>query len=158
MSAKYTDHNGRQIIVVTGMGTLTSLGRGKKDNWDAITAGQSGIKKITRFPTEGLNTQIAGTVDYMGTEEVSAPAISYAMAAATAEEALAEAGFGRDGFPGPLYFAAPPVEVEWQHRFSLMDENPDAETGYSQLLEAARKKSHMHMHMLVQIEIGRAHV
>jgi 3-oxoacyl-[acyl-carrier-protein] synthase II len=151
MSAKYTDHNGRPIIVVTGMGTLTSLGQGKKDNWDAITAGQSGIKKITRFPTEGLNTQIAGTVDYMDTEEVSAPAISYAMADATAEEALAEAGFGRDGFPGPLYFAAPPVEVEWQHRFSLMDENPDAETGYSQLLEAARKKSHMHMHMLVQI-------
>jgi len=151
MSAKYTDHKGRPIIVVTGMGTLTSFGQGKKDNWDSITAGQSGIRKITRFPTEGLNTQIAGTVDYMNTEEVSASAISYAMADATAEEALAEAGFGRDGFPGPLYFAAPPVEVEWQHRFSLMDENPDAETGYSQLLEAARKKSHMHMHLLVQI-------
>ncbi len=151
MSGKYTDRKGRPIIVVTGMGTLTSLGQGKKDNWDAIVAGKSGVKKISRFPTDGLNTQIAGTVDFMDTEEVSAPAISYAMADATAEEALAEAGFGRDGFPGPLYFAAPPVELEWQHRFSLMDENLDAESGYSQLLEAARRKRHMHMHLLVQI-------
>ncbi len=151
MSAKYTDHKGRPVIVVTGMGTLTSLGQGKKDNWDAITAGKSGVKTITRFPTDGLSTTIAGTVDYMKTDEVSAPAISLAMADATAEEALAEAGFGRSGFPGPLYFAAPPVEVEWQHRFSLMDENRDADPGYKQLLEAARAKKHMDMHLRVQI-------
>ncbi len=151
MSAKYTDHLGRPIIVVTGMGTLTSLGQGKKDNWDALISGKSGVKQITRFPTDGLNTTIAGTVDYMNTEEVSAPAISYAMADATTEEALAEAGFGRSGFPGPLYFAAPPVEVEWQHRFILMDENPDREPGYKQLLEAARNKRHDQMHLLVQI-------
>ena len=151
MCAKYTDHNGRPIIVVTGMGTLTSLGRGKKDNWDALIAGQSGVKKISRFPTDGLNTQIAGTVDYMDTDEISAPAISYAMADATAEEALAEAGFGSEGFPGPLFFAAPPVEMEWQHRFTLMDENLQADPGYKQLLEAARAKRHMDMHLLVQI-------
>ena len=105
MSSKYTDHKGRPIIVVTGMGTLTSLGQGKKDNWDALISGKSGVKKITRFPTDDLNTQIAGTVDFMDTEETSAPAISYAMADATAEEALAEAGFGHSGFPGPLFFA-----------------------------------------------------
>lgn len=151
MSSTYTDHKGRPIIVVTGMGTLTSLGRGKKDNWDALTAGKSGIHEIKRFPTETLNTRIAGTVDFMDTEEDSAPAISYAMADATAEEALAEAGFGRDGFPGPLYFAAPPVEVEWQHRFTLMAENTDSEPGYEQLMEAARAKPHETMHSRVQI-------
>ncbi|MCF6321193.1 MAG: beta-ketoacyl-ACP synthase [Rhizobiaceae bacterium] len=151
MSSKYLDHKGRPVIVVTGMGTLTSLGRGKKDNWDAVIAGKSGVKEITRFPTDGLNTRIAGTVDFMDTEEISAPEISYAMAEATAEEALAEAGFGSEGFPGPLYFAAPPVEMEWQHRFTLMDENKDAEPGYKQLLEAARAKRHIHMHLLVQI-------
>ena len=151
MCAQYTDHKGRPIIVVTGMGTLTSLGQGKQDNWDALIAGKSGVKTISRFPIDGLNTQIAGTVDFMDTEEISAPAISYAMADATAEEALAEAGFGREGFPGPLYFAAPPIEVEWQHRFTLMDENREAEPGYRQLLEAARAKRHMDMHLLVQI-------
>lgn len=80
MSSKHKDHKGRPVVVVTGMGAVTSLGRGKKDNWAALTAGKSGIHRIKRFPTAGLNTSIAGTVDFMDTEEISAPAISYAMA------------------------------------------------------------------------------
>jgi len=151
MTAAYTDHKGRPIVVVTGMGVVTSLGKGKKENWSALTAGKSGIKKVERFPTEGLRTVIAGTVDFMEPEETSAPGISYAMADATAGEALEEAGFGSDGFPGPLYFAAPPVELEWQHRFKLMEENPSAEPGYEALLEAARSKPHRNMHSLVQL-------
>jgi len=151
MSNHLTDHKGRPIVVVTGMGVVTSLGKGKSENWQALTAGKSGIKKVKRFPTEGLNTVIAGTVDFMEAEEVSAPAISYAMADATAGEALEEAGFGTDGFPGPLFFAAPPVELEWQHRFTLMNENPKAKPGYEALLEAARNKPHVKMHSLVQL-------
>lgn len=151
MSNSYTDHKGRPIVVVTGMGVVTSLGKGKADNWAALTAGKSGIKKVERFPTDGLNTYIAGTVDFMDAEEVSAPAISYAMADATAGEALEEAGFGTDGFPGPLFFAAPPVELEWQHRFALMSENPDMEPGYEAILQAARNKKHDNMHSLVQL-------
>ena len=150
-SAKHTDHKGRPIVVVTGMGVVTSLGRGKKDNWAALTSGKSGIHRIKRFPTDGLNTNIAGTVDFMDAEEVSAPAISYAMADATSEEALAEAGFGRNGFPGPLFFAAPPVELEWQHRFTLMGENAGGEPGYEQLLAAARANRHERMHQLIQL-------
>lgn len=151
MSGKYTDHLGRPIVVVTGMGVVTSLGRGKKDNWDALTSGRSGIHQITRFPTEGINTTIAGTVDFMDAEEVSAPAISYAMAAATAGEALEEAGFNGSGFPGPLFFAAPPVELEWQHRFTLMAEEPELEPCYRQLLAAARENDHHRMHALIQL-------
>ncbi|MGB7285828.1 MAG: beta-ketoacyl-ACP synthase [Salaquimonas sp.] len=151
MSSNYTDHKGRPIIVVTGMGVVTSLGRGKTDNWSALTAGKSGIKKVERFPTDGLNTVIAGTVDFMDAEEVSAPAISYAMADATAGEALEEAGFGQDGFPGPLFFAAPPVELEWQHRFQLMNEVSDLEPGYEAILQAARNQKHDKMHSLVQL-------
>ncbi len=151
MTTAYTDHKGRPIVVVTGMGVVTSLGKGKKDNWESLTAGKSGIRQVKRFPTEGLNTYIAGTVDFMDAEEVSAPAISYAMADATAGEALEEAGFGTDGFPGPLFFAAPPVELEWQHRFSLMAENPTMEPGYDAILQAARDKKHEKMHSLVQL-------
>ena len=151
MSGKYLDHLGRPVVVVTGMGALTSLGQGKKDNWAALTAGKSGIHRINRFPTDGLNTTIAGTVDFMNPEEVSAPGISYAMADSTAEEALAEAGFGKGGFPGPLYFAAPPVELEWQHRFELMGEKPGSNPGYGQLLEAAQASRHERMHSLVQL-------
>jgi len=151
MAGKYTDHLGRPVVVVTGMGVVTSLGRGKKDNWAALTAGQSGIHRITRFPTEGINTSIAGTVDFMEPEEVSAPGISYAMADATVGEAIEEAGFAGKGFPGPLFFAAPPVELEWQHRFALMSEKPELEPCYAQLLAAARDREHVKMHSLIQL-------
>jgi 3-oxoacyl-[acyl-carrier-protein] synthase II len=142
---------GRPVVVVTGMGVVTSLGRGKKENWDALTAGKSGIHRISRFPTDGLNTSIAGTVDFMEPEEVSAPGISFAMADSTAGEALAEAGYNGGGFPGPLFFAAPPVELEWQHRFALMGEQPEESPGYQRLLCAARTKRHERMHELIQL-------
>ncbi len=48
------DKLGRPIVVVTGLGVVTSLGAGKTENWAKLTAGESGIKTITRFPTDGL--------------------------------------------------------------------------------------------------------
>ncbi len=46
----------RTPVAVTGIGVLTSLGIGKADNWSKLTAGQSGIRTIRRFPTDGLKT------------------------------------------------------------------------------------------------------
>ena len=151
MAGSYTDHKGRPVIVVTGYGVVTSLGRGVKDNWAALTAGKSGITKVDRFSTEGLRTVIAGTVNFMEPEEISAPGISYAMAAATAEEALTAAGFDQGNFPGPLYFAAPPVELEWQHRFAILDDYKGDQTGYDALLSSARVKKYQKTHDLVQL-------
>ncbi|HEY5217481.1 MAG TPA: beta-ketoacyl synthase N-terminal-like domain-containing protein, partial [Pseudolabrys sp.] len=59
------DKMGRPIVVVTGLGVVTSLGAGKTDNWAKLTAGESGIRAITRFATDGLKTRIAGTIDYL---------------------------------------------------------------------------------------------
>ena len=64
-SSRYTDHLGRPLVAVTGMGVITSLGRGIEDNWKALTGGVSGIHAIRRFPTEGLATRISGTVDFL---------------------------------------------------------------------------------------------
>ena len=50
------DKFGRPIVVVTGMGIVTSLGTGKTDNWAKLTAGESGIRTITRFPIDALKT------------------------------------------------------------------------------------------------------
>ncbi|MEM7215387.1 MAG: beta-ketoacyl-ACP synthase [Pseudomonadota bacterium] len=151
MSSKFTDHKGRPIIVVTGMGAVSSLGRGIEDNWNALTAGQSGIHQIKRFSTDGLSTRIAGTVDFMEPEEISAPGISYAMADATTEEAIAMAGFGKDGFPGPLFFAAPPVELEWQHRFDLISRSNNGEMGYERMLNSAQEHKQDDMHSRIQL-------
>ena len=83
------DSAGRPIVVVTGMGVVTSLGAGKADNWKNLTAGKSGIKNITRFATDGLKTRFAGTVDFVPAEPLSAPELSERLADLAAEEAVA---------------------------------------------------------------------
>ncbi|MGH7931383.1 MAG: beta-ketoacyl synthase N-terminal-like domain-containing protein, partial [Candidatus Binatia bacterium] len=35
---------------MTGLGLVTPLGTGVQKNWEAVTAGRSGIKFIDRFP------------------------------------------------------------------------------------------------------------
>ena len=82
VSNSLKDRRGRPVVVVTGFDIVTSLGRGKAANWSQLTAGRSGIHRIQRFPTQGLKTTVAGTVDFMGLETYSAPALSFAMARA----------------------------------------------------------------------------
>ena len=110
---------GRPIVVVTGLGVVTSLGAGKADNWAKLTAGESGIRSITRFPTEALKTRIAGTVDFLGVQPCSAT-LSERIAEIAAEEAITESGIGTKGdFPGPLFLAVPPIELEWPQRLEV---------------------------------------
>jgi 3-oxoacyl-[acyl-carrier-protein] synthase II len=136
--SKTTDHLGRPIVAVTGIGVITSLGAGKKDNWDALTAGRSGIHTIRRFPTDDLKTRICGTVDFLASSDKGPSALTYELAETTAIEALDEAGLGGADFGGPLFLAAPPVELSWRDRFDLyrMESNG---AGYRRLMEAAAK-------------------
>jgi len=114
------DKFGRPIVVVTGMGVVTSLGAGKTDNWAKLTAGESGIRTLTRFPTEGLRTTMAGTVDFLNVDPFTSTELSERLASLAADEAVAQAGIGAKGdFPGPLFLAVAPVEVEWPQREEL---------------------------------------
>ena len=114
------DKFGRPIVVVTGMGVVTSLGSGKADNWKKLTAGESGIRTITRFPTDGLKTTMAGTVDFIPVEPFSSTDLSERLGELVAEEAIAQASIGsKNDFPGPLFLAVAPVEVEWPQRQEL---------------------------------------
>ncbi|HEY8610576.1 MAG TPA: beta-ketoacyl-ACP synthase [Roseomonas sp.] len=117
------DHLGRPLVAVTGIGAVTSLGFGVAENWSRLLAGQSGIRRITRFPTEHLRTTIAGCVDLpeeRGGEPFTSPVRVEHMAALAIEEALSEAAIGTKGsFPGPLFLGMPPVELEWSARFDL---------------------------------------
>jgi 3-oxoacyl-[acyl-carrier-protein] synthase II len=113
------DNMGRPIVVVTGIGVVTSLGAGKTDNWAKLSAGESGIRAITRFSTEGLKTRIAGTIDFLG-EQPSSAALSEKFADLAVEEAISQSGIGSKGdFPGPLFLAVPPIEIEWPQRAAL---------------------------------------
>ena len=127
------------VVVVTGTGVLTSLGNGKQDNWRELTAGHSGIRRISRFPVRGLRTTIAGTVDFVPVDEMSAPALSERLAELVIEEAV-ERGRHRQArrLPGPMFLALPPVEMEWPQRLALAAASGANETvTYDDLLRAA---------------------
>lgn len=139
---RFTDHLGRPLVAVTGMGVITSLGQGLSDNWAALTSGTSGIHKITRFPTDGLSTRISGTVDFIAVPANNSVERSFAFARETTKEALAQAGLSGD-FDGPLFLAAPPVEPEWHDRFALADRSPPSKVegdAYERFLTAMRER------------------
>jgi hypothetical protein len=137
MAAK-TDKAGRPIVVVTGLGVVTSLGEGKADNWARLTAGESGIHKITRFPTDNLKTNVAGSVDFLSVEPFSAPSLTETLSARAAEEAVAQSNIGtRGNFPGPLFLAMPPVELEWTQRIAVTADLNQEAVGYDELLRAS---------------------
>jgi len=133
------DSIGRPVVVVTGIGLVTSLGQGKADNWAALSAGRSGIRRISRFPVDGLKTTIAGTVDFVPAEPFCAAQLSENFARLAAEEAIGEAAVGiRGDFPGPLFIAVPPVEMEWPQRAALAKASgASGEVTYADLLRVA---------------------
>ncbi len=120
------DRKGRPLVAVTGLGIITSLGRGKTENWTKLTRGQSGIGTIKRFSTEGLKTHIAGSVDFMLPAGFNSQQLSFALAEAVAHESLGQAGMsGANAFPGPLFIAVPPAELAWKIREELASTLPD---------------------------------
>lgn len=141
MAPQHLDHRGRPLVAVTGMGVVTCLGRGKEENWRKLISGQSGISAISRFPTEGMRTTIAGTVESIrGT-----PYSAYELASEIAEDAIAEAlGEARilagEAFGGPLFVATPPSEFEWPLLAELFRYGSQIDMGpaYSRMLAAAR--------------------
>jgi 3-oxoacyl-[acyl-carrier-protein] synthase II len=49
-------------VVITGLGIVSPVGTGLVAFWNSLTAGVSGIRRITRFDTTQFNTKIAGEI------------------------------------------------------------------------------------------------
>jgi 3-oxoacyl-[acyl-carrier-protein] synthase II len=77
-------------VVVTGMGLVSPMGQGIKENWANLLAGKSGIDYITKFDASQYASKIAGEVkgfdplDFLEKKEIRKmdPFIQYAVAAA----------------------------------------------------------------------------
>src|SRR3569833_1908894 len=132
------DKFGRPIVVVTGMGLVTSLGGGKADNWSKLVAGESGIRTITRFPIDGLRTTMAGTVDFVPVSPFTSTGLAERLAHLVVEEAIDQSGIGTKGdFPGPLFLAVAPVEIEWPQRLELGRAIGKTEFDYGDMLRVS---------------------
>jgi 3-oxoacyl-[acyl-carrier-protein] synthase II len=142
MAQPTRDHQGRPVVAVTGIGVVTSLGIGVEDNWAALTAGRSGIRRITRFPTDGMRVTIAGTLDDLWEDDDTTMVLTLRAGTIAAKEAIADAALGRPGdFPGPLFAALPPSEIEWPYRRHLFKatRSDDAGDAYDRMMAVARR-------------------
>ena len=88
----------RRRVVITGLGVVTPLGVGVGKTWHSLTAGQSGITKITRFDASEYACQIAGEVkdfnpvDYIEKKEIKKMDTFIHYAVAASQEAVDDAG------------------------------------------------------------------
>jgi len=85
-------------VVITGLGVVSPVGSSVTKFWENLTAGKSGIGRITKFDPEGFPVQIAGEVkdfdplEYFEKKEVrrTDPFIQFAVGAAV--QAVKDAG------------------------------------------------------------------
>ena len=59
----------RRRVVVTGLGLVSPVGNTVADGWAALTAGRSGIGRITKFDPSALACHIAGEVKGFNVEQ-----------------------------------------------------------------------------------------
>ncbi len=96
----------RPRVVITGLGAITPLGLTLKEFWDGLTAGRSGISRISQFDPGEMPCQVAGEIkgfearNYMDVKESRRISRSSQLAIATSREALTDAGFP-NGVPEP---------------------------------------------------------
>ena len=88
----------RRRVVVTGVGLVTPLGIGNKETWDAVCAGRSGVRKVTKFDASEHKTQIAAEIHgfdpelYMNPKEARKTDAFIQYAVASAKLALEDSG------------------------------------------------------------------
>src|SRR5918996_3863184 len=90
-------------VVVTGVGLVTPLGTGVEKNWQALTAGRSGIRKIDRFPNiDAFASRIAGQVpdfraeDFIEAKEIKKMDLFIQYSVAAASMAMEDSAFKID--------------------------------------------------------------
>jgi 3-oxoacyl-[acyl-carrier-protein] synthase II len=89
-------------VVVTGVGLVTPLGTGVEKNWEALMAGRSGIRLITRFDASDFASRIAGEVcvfdplEWIEKKDIRKMDLFIQYALGAAEQAMRDSAFKID--------------------------------------------------------------
>ncbi len=89
-------------VVITGLGGLTPVGGSMPETWEALLAGRSGIRRITRFDASELPVGIAGEISdfdplaVMSQKQANRSARFAQLAVAAARESVDDAGLELD--------------------------------------------------------------
>lgn len=100
-------------IVITGVGVVSSIGIGREDFWSALTAGKSGISRITSFDTADYPTHYGGEIKnfqpekFLAKDKIGNLGRASSLAIASARLALSDAGIK----PGDLASAKTGVVI-----------------------------------------------
>ncbi len=92
----------KRRVVVTGLGMVTPLGIGVKENWEAACSGKSGVGPITKFDASDFSCRIAGEVkgfrseDFMDKQQVRRFDIFIHFGIASARMAMEDSGLKID--------------------------------------------------------------
>jgi len=85
-------------VVVTGLGAVTPLGTGVEKTWRGLCAGESGVRRITRFDPTGYPVQIAAEVtdfnpaDFIDKKEIKKMDLFIHYAVGASQMAVDDAG------------------------------------------------------------------
>ena len=88
----------KRRVAVTGVGLVTPLGIGNKETWDAVCAGRSGVRRVTKFDPTEHKTQIAAEIHgfdpelFMNPKEARKTDAFIQYAVASAKLALEDSG------------------------------------------------------------------
>ena len=94
----------KRRVVITGLGTINSLGHNVEDFWAGIKAGKCGVGPITRTDTTELTTKIAAEVkdfkasEHMDKKDARKMALCTQFAVIAAGEAVKDAGLTEGNF------------------------------------------------------------
>ncbi|MCK5493527.1 MAG: beta-ketoacyl-[acyl-carrier-protein] synthase family protein [Candidatus Omnitrophica bacterium] len=94
----------KKRVVVTGLGVISSLGKGKKEFWSNLINGCSGISYIECFDTSGHETHVGGEIkdfnpdDFMNKKRSRFMGRASQLAVAASKLAVADAGLNKNSF------------------------------------------------------------
>jgi 3-oxoacyl-[acyl-carrier-protein] synthase II len=147
-------------VVITGMGALTSLGPDVRSTWEAILAGQSGVRQIRQFKSDDFPVRIGSEVDLDALDEPPFEASvqqyitrSVRLGAWALREAWADAGLDQasfDSWRAGLCIGASNFPVIDEDAFAWPTEALHEERYADQYLEICRQMPEL----LAQREIG----